>query len=217
MDQSRIKEKEKLKLFLKQINSFTPNQINFILSKFKLVDLKSGDNFISTGEPVTKIGFIVKGIMCACFSTQKGKKEISYFVPENHFFSEASGLYNKKPARLTIQAVLPCKILWIGIAELEEMKDFIPSLENAIHVVGERELSDIIHMEMFPRKMLAKEKYIELMIHFSDLVNRLPDYIIASYLGITKYTFSRIKGEYLRNSSTDFAKHNPPSEKTGVV
>ena len=182
-----------LRQYLIDHTELKQDDIELICSTFKLYTFKQDEVVIEINSRVTMIGFILDGILRAVEHKPSGERTIHYFITENHFFSEANGLFRNKPAKLAIEAATPATILCSSIEELYAMRKNMDGLEQALNENKERELVDIIEAQEILHKGKSLERYMAFIKQNRGLANRLKDKDIASYLGISKYTLSHVK------------------------
>ncbi|MDA3930018.1 MAG: Crp/Fnr family transcriptional regulator [Prolixibacteraceae bacterium] len=190
--------KDKLKQYLKENTELVTNEIDLVCAAFTLLKLKQDKRIIEAQNRVNLIGFIVEGILKAVEGIKNGNNHIHYFIEENHFFSEANGLFKNLPAKLSIEAATPCVILTITLEELDKLKAKIPSLEAIINTTRENELVDIIEAQEMQHQGKSFERFAAFIEHYPSIHSRIKDKDIASYLGLSKFTLSRIKKKLSR-------------------
>jgi len=164
-----------------------------ISTRLKPVSLKEDDYFLKAGMPVHKIGFLAGGILRRFTIDGKGNEIIQQFITEDHFFTDLDGYYEQKPSGAYIQAITPCQLMILSMGELETLKEEQPQLKLIIAQISEKNLLERIKMEDLLRTGTAVEKYKSLIIHSPYLAQKVSLKYIASYLGITQQSLSRIR------------------------
>lgn len=182
-----------LKQYLLDNTELKPDGVDIICDTFRPETFKPDEAIIPVDSKVTLIGFIIEGILRAVEHKQSGDRTIHYFLHENHFFSEANGMFRNKPAKLAIEAATPCTILCSTIEEIYALRDRIDGLEQALNENKERELVDIIEAQEILHKGKSHERYLAFIKTQPNITSRIKDKDIAAYLGISKYTLSHIK------------------------
>jgi hypothetical protein len=86
----------------------------------------------------------------------------------------------------------------IKLATLKKMASDNSIINRIIRDIAGKEDAWIIQMLSFPRRVNAKGKYLEFKKRYPFLLHKIPDHAIASFLGISKYHYSRIKSKILR-------------------
>lgn len=171
--------------------------INESIHRIKL--LKRGDYFIKYGYPCNEIGRLNKGVMRG-FVFDNEANEIT-----THFYQEGDmiiGTYIPNVnVSMTIEALEDCEI---DIADYSEVMS---------HVNKDKEITEIINREFQKLNVLLQSRLVSLlnldsvskyelfMKEYPSLINRIPHYIIANYLGITPTQLSRARKEFTNKSS----------------
>ena len=149
---------------------------------------------LNEGEVSKKAYFIEKGCVRAWFSSKK--KDITFqFFTENMSVSSAESFRRRVPSIFTIETIEPCILHWISKENLDKIMNEImqiPELRNQMNeVLFDRQLNYVNHFISFI-KYTPPERYLQLVKERPDLVLRVPQQYIASYLGITPTQLSRI-------------------------
>lgn len=175
--------------YLLQFGHLNAQQINLITSKAKEIELKKDDYFVEAGKVLGQVGFIIDGILRICYYNNKGEEITKIFIEENHL------LYNLKnvPSTEYIQAATECKLLVISNADWKEISDTIIGWEHIIQKITSKSLAQKLERVSPLVSQDATTRYLEFMEKYPTLVNRIPLNYIASYLGITQQSLSRIR------------------------
>lgn len=159
---------------------------------------KDADTLIlEEGKKSDHLYFIQKGVVAAFTLSDKGKENMILFFEENHFFggSIQPGLNNTISFKTIIETVLyefsHSQFSKLMIQEPKIQQVFQDNL-NSTHKIIQRRISTHISLN-------AKERYIEFLKDYPGMINRIPHYYVASYLGITSTQLSRIRKKILRD------------------
>lgn len=150
---------------------------------------------LEEGKKSNHLYFIQKGVVAAFSLSDKGEESIILFFEENNFFggSIQAGLNNTISFKTIIETVLyefnHSQFTNLMIHEPKIQRLFQDNLNNT-HKIIQRRISNNISLN-------AKERYFEFMKDYSGMINRIPHYYIASYLGITSTQLSRIRKNLL--------------------
>lgn len=183
---------KKLELRLHAENKFTNRDLSSIIKAFKPISLEKNEVFIEYKSTKELIGFLSHGILKAV-EPINDEENIHYFIFDNHFFSEANILIKSIPARLCIKAATACEILMITKNKLQELIKITPILKEVFLEISQKELL-IIQQAYYLAKIKEASKRYEAYLTNSPKGNfKISNQDIASYLGITPSSFSRIK------------------------
>ncbi len=164
-----------------------------VKSLYTLKDLKKGEHFLSVGEQPTQILFINRGLLRFFYTTADGKEFNKSFAVDGTFAGVVYSLIPPQPLRYALQALEPIQGLVIQQDDFNTIcfRDlFWANVKNAF-----MELMLLRKIEREGSLLLdsAEERYLNFKQQYPDLWQRLPQYHVASFLGITEVGLSRIK------------------------
>jgi CRP-like cAMP-binding protein len=171
-----------------------PDNLKTIVSFFKPEILKKNDIFLQSGKKSTKLSFIKSGLLRIFCETEK--KEITQWISTpGYFITDLSSFMSDIPARWNIQALADTELYTIHKADYEKLQNTIPQwhiLEKnfIVHCFTTIETRVYSHLSM-----TAEERYLSFFNENPQLFNQVPLQYIASMLGMTSETFSRIRNK----------------------
>ncbi|MGD8783585.1 MAG: Crp/Fnr family transcriptional regulator [Thioalkalispiraceae bacterium] len=155
--------------------------------------IKAGDYFLRSGEASEYIGFINAGLVRFFYQTSRGSEFNKSFSHENQFMGAYSAFLTDSPARFNIQALEESYILVARISNIINLFDRHPCWEKLGRILAEQLY---IKKEQREAEFLlddAQTRYHTFLKQYPELEDRLTQYHIASYLGITPVALSRIR------------------------
>jgi CRP-like cAMP-binding protein len=180
--------------------SFPVNDEQFALIKSVMMtkSLRKGQFLLREGE-VAKFGaFVAKGILRSYVIDNKGKEHIIQFAPENWWISDKSGLTDASPSTFFIDAIEDSDILLIDLKGhntlIEKLTGYADSFRTGIQKRAAVKDQRIVHS----LTATAEERYNDFMETYPSIARRVPQHMLASYLGITPETVSRIRKQASR-------------------
>jgi CRP-like cAMP-binding protein len=155
--------------------------------------LAKGDYFINEGEIAKQIGFLKSGIIRAFYRNNEGIEYNKHFFVSNTIVGGYSSLVTLTQNKIVQQALTDCELLVANYADITKLYDTFPDFER----VGRR-LAEFYFVEKEKREieivlMDADERYLIFQREYPSLEQLIPQYHIASYLGITPTQLSRIR------------------------
>ncbi len=157
------------------------------------VSLEAGETFIRLGDVSRKLAFIEKGIIRSYTVKDNGDEATLFIRYEGQFIASHDTIIHRQPSGFIYRALEPVILLQIDYDVLEDVLKDHPEYEPLRNFFVMRMLAESLKMmESFVCKS-PEERYRELVAERFDLVNRVPDKYIASMLGITPVSLSRIR------------------------
>lgn len=186
----------------------TPEDIQFYLGIFKglsLTDLyelfkmaqtkriPAGGVYIEQGATAKKLGFIRKGLLRAYCVKDNGDDVTLMLRWENQFIASHDTVILNQPSRFTYQALEDTTLMELDYGRMEAILDSNPKLSSYRNVILMRMLSDALErMESFVL-LTPEERYVKLLTEKPNIFNRVPNKYLATLLGITPVSLSRIR------------------------
>ncbi len=183
---------ESFKKYLQERVPLNDQQFDLISKDLKVKTFQKNEIILSQGDTCSRTYFVVEGLMRSYSVDGKGKIHIIQFAPEFWWLSERNNLFNEV-ADFNIDAIEATTVLIIP-------KDFF--LEAAKHVpemvaMNSTMLNNAIRFMQKRINMLlsatAEERYLDFIKLYPNLTLRVPQWMIASYLGITPESLSRVR------------------------
>ena len=162
-----------------------------VLSAFKYQLVKKGEIVIRENTICTRYYFLEKGLLRFVYHT-KDIEETSWVLFEGSFFTEMVSMKSKKPTIMSLEALEASTILSIDEAELETLCEKVESFEKYLRLTWEENLYQLLQMKLLQQFTSAKERY-EMLIKDKRFSQRIPQKYLASILGITPYSLSRLR------------------------
>ncbi|MGK9124357.1 Crp/Fnr family transcriptional regulator [Olivibacter sp. SA151] len=179
--------------YVLQFGNLNKQQIDFILSKAETLELHKDDYFSEAGKIPKHVGFILEGIVRFCYYNNKGEEITHSFVDENNFVSDQQKFEAQVVASDYVQAVTPCKMLVFSKKSWDEIGNTIVGWDAIITQITKNCLLKAIERRSPLVSEDATTRYLSFIEQFPGLVNRVPLSHVASYLGITQQSLSRIR------------------------
>lgn len=179
--------------FILQFGNLNKQQVDLIAGKAKEIELQKDDYYWEAGKIVRHIGFITSGVLRVYYYNNKGDEITRYFVDENHLILNGpEGEINFSPSEY-LQAITDCKLVVFSSHAWKEISETIIGWDTIVQKVMAKH-----HREKIARRseLVSKDattRYLEFIENFPTLANRIPLSYIASYLGITQSSLSRIR------------------------
>ncbi len=184
---------ETLKAFLNTLTPLRPETWQRVEPLFSEIRLPKGQYFLEEGRRATQIGFLTEGIIRAFYRNQAGMEYNKHFFVPNSFAGGYASLITGKPNQIWQQAMTNCRLLVADFAAFSALYDSAPDLERAARMLAERFFVQKEEREIELVLLDAQTRYALFQQHYPGLEQRIPQYHIASYLGVTPTQLSRIR------------------------
>jgi len=168
-----------------------------LMAHFKTRKLRKRQYFLQEGDVCKYIGFIVKGSARTFTVDEKGHEHILKLSVENWWLTDFESFYLLTPSRFNIEALEELEILQSTNSEIEEFLKKIPAFSAMSNVISQNN-TIATQKRMQAINYSAEERYEELVNNYPHFLQRFPQNMIASYLGISSETLSRIKKKALK-------------------
>lgn len=198
-----------LRTFLNQIVSFDQKEMDESLNYFKKLEIKKNDFYIEEGEICKKVAFIEKGLF-KLFYVLDGVERVKLFFHENQFVSDYYSFLTQNPSKRPIQAIEDTVVYNISYNDFHKLFDVSKKWERIGRTLAER--AYIYSVQRANRSMHddPETRFITFLQEYPTLIQRVPQYIIASYLNMTPETYSRVKKRIdLKNIDSFTSIHDP--------
>ncbi len=180
---------------IKQIGQLIPLQeedLKIFLSRFEPMSLKKNDYFIREGQISRKVGFIVKGSML-CSYNKNGEEIIDEFSLDNEFITDYFSFLTNSPAEKNVKCLENTELIVINYDDMQMLYAQNPIFEKVGRLMAE---ALFMNWQQKAKSLMldnAEVRYLKLITRRPDLPQRVPQYLIASYLNVKPETLSRIR------------------------
>lgn len=183
---------QQLKDFFRLFADFTNEELAEVWGFFHPRKVKKGEHLISPGEIATESGFVVKGSFRVYYLIG-GRESTRFLGCENIFISSVPSFTTQKPSLEYVEALENSELLMLSFQDLTKMYDLSPKWERMVRMLAEYSYNEQQRRIYSLLALTAQERYDELTKSRPDLIQRIPQYIIANYLGISPETLSRVR------------------------
>lgn len=172
---------------------FTDEEFALIQQLFVPTALPAGGFLQRAGDIATRAAFVVSGCLRVYVIDAKGKEHIVQFAPENWFWSDATSLMLQAPSTYYCDAVEATTLLTIDGPSHQRLVDEVQTFGNAFRAGLQRHSAAKDARIVSALSASAEERYTEFVRKYPSIVQRVPQWMLASYLGVTPETVSRIR------------------------
>ena len=184
---------ERFRQYLETLIPLSSSQWETIQSYFEVRPFQREQFFLRQGQICRRAAFIAEGIMRYCSIGEDGTEITCYFIAENGFILDPDSFSTQKPSALTIQAVTDCLLITLTYEGSLKLAQAFPQWEAVSGVIAQKSMMELVNQRSFLLNRNAESKYLHFIEHYPHILQRAPLGYIASYLGITQQSLSRLR------------------------
>lgn len=184
----------KLRQHIEKITPLTDSEFVYILSHFTNRTFKKHQYVIQKDDAVKNDHFVLSGLLKAYHTDNNGKEHIIQFAMEDWWISDYQAYFNQTAATLNIDSLENVELLCLSLtnrekicADLHKMEHFFRRKSNFGYIALQQRILSLLNSN-------ARERYDQLLNQYPMLLQRVPKTLIASYLGVSRETLSRLSG-----------------------
>ena len=178
--------------YILQFGNLNKQQIELIMSKGQILQVERGAYFSEAGKVPKQVGYIVEGVIRGCYYNNQGEEITRCFISENSLVCDYVNFEANVASSEYLQAITECSLIVFSKKNWEELSHIIVGWDNI--------KNKMVQLCMYQKSRKgpvvsqdATTRYLEFMGNYPTLINRIPLSYIASYLGITQQSLSRIR------------------------
>jgi CRP-like cAMP-binding protein len=174
------------------------DEITLVKSYLKPKKLRRKQYLLQEGDVCNFIAFVEKGALRAYSLDEKGTEHIIQFALEGWLISDLYSFLTGEPATYTIDALEDCELVLISKSANEELLKKMPKYETWVrlqitgaYIAMQKRLTSILSQSL-------EERYKAFTAIYPDIIQRVPQHMVASYMGLTPETLSRVRSKMVR-------------------
>lgn len=181
--------------YIKQYVDLTEDEESTLLSRVKLKKFIKGQFVVQNGEVCKYENFVLSGCLRSFYIDNEGQEHIVMFAVENWWTADLGSFITQKPADLNVQCLENSELIQIHYNDLQKLFLKIPKLERFFRIIIQKAFVAAQKRIVNNFSMEAADRYIQFREQYPGIEQRVPQYMIASYLGITKEFLSKIRNK----------------------
>lgn len=181
--------------YIKNHVDLTVTEEAFLQSKLISRKFLKGQYIIQQGDICKHVCFVVSGCTKTFYLDAEGQEHVIMFAIENWWTSDMGSFITQTPADYNIQCLENTEVIMFVYDKSEILYTQIPKLERFFRQIVERAYAASQKRIVRSFSLTAKERYTIFKAEYPKIEKRIPQYLVASYLGITKEFLSKIKSQ----------------------
>lgn len=189
-----------MNIFLRKIKEkidLTKQQEEYLLSIIRTKKYSKNNYFLKPSQICSIIGYIDKGLVRIFNINHLGIETTNWLVTDNELVTEILSFISQEPTQEYIQCIEETTIVYISYQDLQDLYKIIPQMHIYIKLINEDLLVDVKKYILSNIHLSAEEKYEQLFQVRPKLIQKAPLKYIASFLGMTDSTLSRVRRKML--------------------
>lgn len=164
-----------------------------VISVSRLVGYSRNELLMRAGTLRQEIWFVVSGLVRAYYIKENGQEMTPFFWAENQITASWEALYLNRPSSLNYEAVEPAIVLTLDFPEFRKLVRQYPDIQRYYVEMLEQILTESLVHSQEVRNEKPEDRYIHFLREHRDLAPRISQKLMASFLGITPISLSRLK------------------------
>tara|TARA_R110000764_G_scaffold240105_1_gene343255 strand:+ start:343722 stop:344300 length:579 start_codon:yes stop_codon:yes gene_type:complete len=185
--------KEILLSHLRETIDLTPEEESIVCDSYIETHLKKKEVLLFAGEISNHMRFIAAGSLRAYHMDEEAKEHIVQFGIEGWWVNDLYSYLTETPAKQFVQAIEPSIVLQIHRDTLNQLYEKVPAIERFYRLKFEKAYVALQDRTINSMSKSAEERYLEFRSKYRSIEQRVPQYMIASYLGITPEFLSALR------------------------
>ena len=168
-------------------------QAVMLMEHVKPLELKKNDHILSDGQVCRANYFVEEGGLCMYFINDKGVEKVTQFALGSWWIGDYLSMTLQQPSCFFIKAFENSLVLSIDVESQEKVYSMLPQMERYTRLMMQRGYGSQQARLRFIRSRTAEQSYHTFRDLFPDFVQRIPQYMLASYLGLTPEYLSELR------------------------
>ncbi|MEM6524803.1 MAG: Crp/Fnr family transcriptional regulator [Bacteroidota bacterium] len=188
-------EIEALANYISRYVDLTRDDVTLISEQVKIHNYLKGQFIVQHGDVCRYESFIVSGCTKTFFIDSEGNEHVVMFAIENWWAADLGSFIAREPADYNVQCLEPTTTVQFTYDSLVYLYQHIPQMERFFRIITQKAFVASQKRIVRNLSLPAKDRYLIFREDYPDIEQRVPQYLIASYLGITKQFLSKIRAE----------------------
>ena len=151
------------------------------------------ENLLSAGQVCRSLYFVEKGCLRMFFLNSKSAEQITQFAIDGWWLTDFFSFMDKVPSEYFIQTIEPSEVISIDMQVFDDLLKELPQLERYFRIIMQKNLAASQLRTKYLYEMSKEEFYLHFSTSFPEFVQRVPQYMLASYLGLTPEYVSELR------------------------
>jgi len=181
--------------YLEDKISLTNQDFELIESVSSFKKLRKRQYLLQEGDVCRFNAFVCRGFLRYYYVDNKGQEHIMQFAPENYWTGDRESMDSGLPSKYNVDAIEDSEILLLKKEDFELIRKTVPAFNDFVNKMLKKNvlvLQERIHVSL---SLSTEEKYSNFISKYPSISNRVPLHMVASYLGVSPETLSRVRSQ----------------------
>jgi CRP-like cAMP-binding protein len=193
-----IRKEQPLIDYIKRIVELSAEEEKILLSSVKTRRYLKGQYMLQQGDVCSISAFVLKGCTKTFYLDDQGQEHVIMFSIEDWWTSDLASFITQTPSDFNVQCLENTEVVLFPYETHDQLLEEVPILERFFRKIVERALVASQKRVVRNLSMSARDRYLYFRKQYPKIEQRVPQYLIASYLGITKEFLSKIKSQLIQ-------------------
>lgn len=191
-------DKEQLLKYIQEKVKISEDEFGTIAHNFDTILVKKKSNLIVEEKLNDRIYFVEKGLLYTYKTLDDGNTQVIQFTKENNWISDLYSFFSSSKALFTVQTLEDCQLLSITKKQFDTICESHTKMETFFRLVFQTAYVNTLKRLSDSYSEDAETKYNQCVLQHPEIIQRVPQYLIASYLGILPSSLSRIRNKKVK-------------------
>lgn len=179
--------------YINRYITLTDQEVNIFQSLSRTKKLRKRQFLVEEGEICRYENFVTNGCLRCYYVDPDGNEHIVQFAIEGWWIADLHSFLRQSPAHFNVDAIEPSEVIQIEYGNLQELYQRVPKFERFFRLIIQRAFIAAQERIMDSYSKDARRRYIEFSDRYPEIERRVPQYMLASYLGISAEFLSKIR------------------------
>ncbi|MEQ9229871.1 MAG: Crp/Fnr family transcriptional regulator [Cyclobacteriaceae bacterium] len=184
---------ETLIAHIRELVPLSESDTELVIDAYKPVRLNKKDYLLKKGDPANHMRFVADGCLKAFSVDEAGTEHVLQFGIKGWWVNDLYGFLTQRPATFFIQAITDSVVLQIHRDRLNQLYDDVPMMDRFYRIKTQNGYVALQERTIHSMSQTAEQRYLEFVNRYRYMEQQIPQYMIASYLGITPEHLSTIR------------------------
>jgi len=184
---------ESIKTHIDSVIKLEDNEWSSLIDIIEVMSIRKNEFFLSKNQICDSIAYLNKGTLIYYQTLDNGNDITTDFAFEGDWVTNNHSRLNNIPSHLNIKAIENSDLLVVKQKDLLDLYDRIPKLEKLGRLLMEHAYVKLVQLSIDLQTLSATDRYLKLLGDYPEIINKVPLYHIANYLGIAPKSLSRIR------------------------